>query len=350
MTKRITGLLLSVIMILSVFYVGSISASAASTTEDYAHRFIGSDTSWTETIKLNSVTKVTIDLNTPVFEDGTKASFSLDINRDDKKESLWLTKYENSNKSSYKYEVYLKKGTYTIKTYIFGLYEHTYADTSYKLTLKKNWKPSTPKLTQTIKKTKKKYFTTYTAKITWDKKDKNGNFKYSNEYDNIEVYLKKDSGKFKKERTLFNFSSSYYYGVTLTYYNNAYMYFYKVRAYKELKDGTKVYSKYSNILYTKTNYKPEKPYIYSITSPKKKQAVLKWWKVNDSSGYVVYRSTNKKKGFKKVATLKSKSKITFKNKKLKSKKTYYYKIKSYKIVNKVKLYSSFSKLKKIKIK
>ena len=62
------------------------------------------------------------------------------------------------------------------------------------------------------------------------------------------------------------------------------------------------------------------------------------WNKNDSDGYIIYRSTNKKK-WKKIATT---TKTTYTNKKLKKNKTYYYKVKSYKIANNKKIFNQTS--------
>jgi len=75
----------------------------------------------------------------------------------------------------------------------------------------------------------------------------------------------------------------------------------------------------------------------------KKGIQIKWKKVKAANGYVVYRSTKKKKGFKKVATLKKNSKTKFLDKKAKSGKTYYYKVYAYKKNGKVLVYSDASK-------
>ena len=345
MTKRITSVALALVMLVSIFAVGTISTSAATSSKSYGHHYNkGDSASWIETITVDSTTKLTIAASTPIFDDNTRGSFSYTIK--DSKNTYWLSKSGDNTKTSYTFYAYLKKGTYTIEYYTYGLYNHSYANASYKLTYNTNYKPAAPKITQKIKKTKYTYYTKYEAAITWDKKDSKGNFKYLNDYDGVEVYLKKDNGKWNRERTLYN-GYSYYYGVTLTYYNNAYMFFYKVRAYKELKNGTKVYSKYSNVLYTKTSLKPSKPVIKSVKSTKKKQAVVKWKKVSGASGYVVYRSTKKSKGFKKVAAVKG---AKYTNKKLKSRKTYYYKVKAFKKISGVKIYSSYSKVKKVKVK
>ena len=80
----------------------------------------------------------------------------------------------------------------------------------------------------------------------------------------------------------------------------------------------------------------------------KKQATLKWAKNKYADGYEIYRSANGKK-FTKVATVKA-SKLSFVNKGLKSKKTYFYKVRAYKKVNGKKIYSKYSVVKKVKAK
>ena len=78
---------------------------------------------------------------------------------------------------------------------------------------------------------------------------------------------------------------------------------------------------------------------------------ITWKKVKKSNGYVVYRSTKKKKGFKKVATLKSAKKHSFLDKKASKGKKYFYKVFAFrKNGKKVKVYSNASKLKSAKRK
>ena len=63
-----------------------------------------------------------------------------------------------------------------------------------------------------------------------------------------------------------------------------------------------------------------------------------------------YRSTKKNKSFKKITTLKKAGKVIYVNKKLKKGKTYYYKVRAYKVVSGKKVYGKFSTIKKIKFK
>ncbi len=82
----------------------------------------------------------------------------------------------------------------------------------------------------------------------------------------------------------------------------------------------------------------------------KKSVSLKWTKkTKNTTGYIIEYSTNKK--FKKAKRITVKSNKTVKKtvKKLKSKKQYYFRIRTYKKVGKKKYYSTWSKVKKVKI-
>ena len=82
----------------------------------------------------------------------------------------------------------------------------------------------------------------------------------------------------------------------------------------------------------------------------KKKITITWKKIKGISGYEVYMSTNKNKGFKKIATIKKAKKVKFTKKKLKSKKKYYFQVRAFKKVGKKKIYGAFSKVKSKKVK
>lgn len=119
-------------------------------------------------------------------------------------------------------------------------------------------------------------------------------------------------------------------------------YTFKVRAY--VNGNGKKYGSYSNVLKVKTATKA--PGNLSVAS-KSKSAVLKWKKAGGATGYEVYMSSKKSSGYKKIATV-SKNKCT--KKKLSPGKYYYFKVRSYTVKNKGKVYSEFSQVKKIKVK
>lgn len=63
----------------------------------------------------------------------------------------------------------------------------------------------------------------------------------------------------------------------------------------------------------------------SVKAATATSVTLKWKKLDNVSQYYIYRSYNRKNGYKKIATVKA-SKNTYKNSKLKEKKNYYYKV------------------------
>ena len=85
--------------------------------------------------------------------------------------------------------------------------------------------------------------------------------------------------------------------------------------------------------------KPKTPAV-TVTAGKK-QATLKWKKVSGAKGYVVYRATSKSGKYKAVSTIKKGSTVSYINKKLTSKKTYYYKVRAYRTENGKRIYSSY---------
>lgn len=62
----------------------------------------------------------------------------------------------------------------------------------------------------------------------------------------------------------------------------------------------------------------------------KRYAKLTWSKNAKAGGYVIYRSTKKNTGYKKLAVITSKNRTTYTDKTIKKNKTYYYRIKAYK--------------------
>lgn len=121
-------------------------------------------------------------------------------------------------------------------------------------------------------------------------------------------------------------------------------YFYKVVGYVTVS-GKNYTGEDSAVLSVKTATKA--PKISLQKNFKKKKVTAKWKAVSGASGYEVYMSTSKKKGFKKIYTGGRKS---YTKSKLKRGKTYYFKARTYRYVNGVKVYSSYSSVKSIKMK
>lgn len=87
------------------------------------------------------------------------------------------------------------------------------------------------------------------------------------------------------------------------------------------------------------------PWIY--TMDKKRKARIEISGVTDATGYEIYRSNKKYRGFKQIKTT---GKTVFTNKNLRRNKKYYYKVRAYKIIGGTKVYSDFSNTSKVKIR
>ncbi len=133
-------------------------------------------------------------------------------------------------------------------------------------------------------------------------------------------------GKFSK---IVDITENSYINNNLTYGKT---YYYKVISYDEEKSTT------SNIVSKKVV--PNKVENLKISSVGKTNIKISWNKVS-VTGYEVYRSTNNKK-WSKVKTIKKSGTLSFNNTKLKTNKTYYYKVRAYKKINGKKVYGSFS--------
>ena len=81
---------------------------------------------------------------------------------------------------------------------------------------------------------------------------------------------------------------------------------------------------------------------------KKKSVVLSWKTVSGAKGYQLQYAMNKKFTKKKKSKLTAKAKFTVK--KLKKKRTYYFRVRAYKLNGKTKVYGKWSKVKKVKVK
>lgn len=116
------------------------------------------------------------------------------------------------------------------------------------------------------------------------------------------------------------------------------VYYYQVRAYKENK-----YGEFS----TKVSAAPKLAVPTLKVTAGKASATLKWSSVPGKSGYQLYRTASLKDKYTIVTTT---QKTGFTDKKVKSKKTYYYKVMAYKIVSGKAVYGSFSTIQKVKTK
>lgn len=120
-------------------------------------------------------------------------------------------------------------------------------------------------------------------------------------------------------------------------------YYYKVKPYK-LVNGKKEYGEYSKVL--KATTKPFTPKV-SLKSDSNTSFTATWTNTSSrSSGYRVYASTTKEGPYKLLGSTSSKS-FTANN--LEKNKTYYVKVRAYRIVDDKNIYGSYSSVTSIKV-
>ncbi len=111
-------------------------------------------------------------------------------------------------------------------------------------------------------------------------------------------------------------------------------YYYKVRAYR-LVGKTKVYGSYSSI----KSIRPIPSAPKSVTASSGPNSVtIKWAAVSGATKYQIYRATSKTGTYTKITDT---DKLTYKDTGRTAGKTYYYKVRAYRLVGKTKVYGSF---------
>ena len=144
------------------------------------------------------------------------------------------------------------------------------------------------------------------------------------------------SGTYSKVAALGSSTLSY----TKTGLSAAKNYYFKVRAYRT-SGGANVYSGYSSAVSGGTA--TATPQISAVTGGTGK-VTLTWKDVSGESKYQVYRATSEKGTYSRIATLNANTK-SYTNTGLSAAKTYYYKVRSYRVVNGANVYSSFGSVK-----
>ena len=221
----------------------------------------------------------------------------------------------------------------TVNTKKVGVYKVVYqVEDSVGSTVKKEIKVTIYELS--VPKASVKSNTYNSNKITWSK------VSGANGY---EVYRSTSkNGTYKSIKTITS-------GSTVSYTNTSLAtgttYYYKVRAYRTV-NGKKVYSNYSGVVSAKPAL--SNPSL-TLTAGTKK-ATVKWKKISGSSGYEVYRASSKSGKYTKVKTITKGSTVSYTNSSLTKNKTYYYKVRAYRLVNGKKVYSSYSSVKSVKTK
>ena len=114
------------------------------------------------------------------------------------------------------------------------------------------------------------------------------------------------------------------------------MYYYKVRAYKEV-NGSKLFGDYSSVVSAVP--KPATPGNVKATVVSLTKVRVAWSAVSGATGYEVYRSTSSDGTFSKLGTVTTTSRDC---PGLSTGTTYYFKVRAYKEVNGTKVYSAYS--------
>ena len=151
-----------------------------------------------------------------------------------------------------------------------------------------------------------------------------------------EIYrATKKNGRYSKIKTL----SSKYRSYTDIGKMTGRTYYYKVRAYRS-SGSAKYAGGYSSVV-------SARPILAKATKVKARKGGARkikvtWKRVSGASGYKIYRSTKKKKGYKAVKTIKRGKTVQYTTAKLKKGKRYYFKVRAYRKAGGKNVYSGYS--------
>lgn len=180
---------------------------------------------------------------------------------------------------------------------------------------------------------------TRSVSIKWDKvKEADGYYIYKKE---------KNSSKYVRTLAVKNSATSSTISTTLKNLKSGTDYTIKVVPYKRVNE--KFYEDNSS---KEINFTTRLSRVVSVSikSPTKGEGHIVWDLVKNASGYEVKMATSKNGKYTTIKDSKGLSNTIYSKKYLKSKKTYYFKVRAYKIVNSKKIYGDYSSIKSIKIK
>ena len=170
-------------------------------------------------------------------------------------------------------------------------------------------------------------------KLTWNKESQAVEYK---------LYRKKGSGT----ETLYKTFGPEINTFTDTGISTGTSYTYRIAIVVKDTDGADTEFRYSGNATAKTQLKT--PAIRLRAG--RRSITVRWGRISGANGYMIYRSTKKSSGFKRVKTITRGATVSFVNKNLKKGQRYYYKIRAYRTVSGKKVYSSYSAVKYIKAK
>lgn len=126
-------------------------------------------------------------------------------------------------------------------------------------------------------------------------------------------------------------------------------YSFKIRAFQVKENGERTYGAFRKTI--KASTAPGKVSSFTAKSSRKKEAAISWKKVKGAAGYQIYRSDSLKGTYKRIKTVTGNTSVKYTNKKLKSGKTYYYKVRAFsKTSGGTRIYGNFTSVKKVKVK
>ncbi len=165
-----------------------------------------------------------------------------------------------------------------------------------------------------------------TVQLSWKKANVTG----------YRIYRRIDSGKFTRIKTIKNNNTLSYKDTTV---QPGHTYSYRIRCYKTV-NGKNYYSKYTSVKKAEIAMKASK-----LSSAEKSGSKVKlaWKRDSKATGYYLYRSNTLKGGYKKIKTISSNNTLKWTDSGVSSRKTYYYKIRSYVKTSGGKKNSSYSK-------
>lgn len=287
-------------------------------------------------------------INGSIRDNDDKDYYKLDVQRPgyisilfghdvvDNDSSLWKIRLYDSSFNEIRNECCTGKAEMTTSPYFasVGMYyvringDWSWSDATYRFKVTYNFTDSTPWISAEV--TGKQQ-----VKLSWS------GVSNANGY---EIYRAVGKGKYTLLKTIANGSARSYTDRNVALGKT---YSYKVRGY--YADGSgKLYSDFSPKRSVKVALAKVK--ITKAKSLSSKRVQIVWKKVSGASGYEVYRAKTKNGRYKKVGTLSSGKKVSFTDKKVSRKKTYYYKVRAYKKVGGKRYYGEYSGKKKVRVK
>ena len=210
----------------------------------------------------------------------------------------------------------------------------------------------TPEPTQTPEPTPKPEFNP-SAKYKLSASVKTGSNRISFKWkqakgaDGYQIYqYNSKTKKYERMKTVLDPKVTSYTSKTLSYGTT---YSFKIRAFQVNEDGKRTYGSFGPVV--KATTAPARPSSLTVKSSRKKEAEVSWKKVKGATGYQIYRSTSSKGTYKRIKTTMGNSAIKYTDKTVSSRRTYYYKVRTFSVNSSGKrIYGNFTSVKRVKVK